>query len=235
MALTAQQMVQRVKDRTHHNNDNKIIGEMTAALDWAFNKIFKSANGADQLSTSGQEISISSLTREYDLGAQITGTLYGVKLLWLKLPTDLGFSPMMPADSTELKFIFNDQWTAADTTNPAQGHPVLYDIVDFSKVRFAPAIPSGSTIRADSWLKAPPIDPASNNTLAYGDDIVEPTHEAIVSKATAQVFISMDDDRYKYWEGDAMNRLTDALYVMDKRTGGPIRTTPFRAGRRRLF
>lgn len=233
MALTAQQMVDKVKYRTHHTSDTKIVAELISAQDLIFNKIFKSAKGPDQLSVQGQEISIASRTREYDLGAQITGTLYGVKLLWLKFSTDTTFTPMQPADTAELKFIFDDQWAASDTTTVADGHPVLYDIVDWAKVRFSPPLPSGCTIRADSWLKAPNIDPAANNVLAYGDDIIEPTHEAIVSKATSQIFVGMDDDRWRVWDADARERINDALFVLDRRTGGPTRTKPFRSGHRR--
>lgn len=233
MALTAAQMVERVKSRTFNKNDSKIVGELISAQDWAWNKIFKSAEGPDQLSTQGQEISISAITREYDLGAQITGTLYGVKMLWLKFSSDTTFHPMRPADSAELQFIFNDQWASSDTTTVAIGHPVLYMIVDFAKVRFSPPVPANSTLRVDSWLKAPNIDQAANNVLAYGDDIMEPIHEAIVDKATAQMFVGMDDDRVKYWEGSARERCQDALMVIDKRGQHPTRTTPFRSGRRR--
>ena len=233
MALTAQQMVQRVKDRTHCTFDMKIIGELASAKDWAFHKVFKSADGPDQLSTFGTELSINAQTREYDLGAQLSGTIYGVKLLWLKFSSDSAFTPMVPVDSASRQFVFNDQWTAADTTTVAEAHPVMYDVVDFAKVRFSPPLPSGSKVRVDYWLKPPDIDPVTNNVLSYGSDIAEPLHESIVDKATAQIFVGQSDDRWMYWDAQAERKATDAIHVVNKRHPGPITTQPFRGGRRR--
>lgn len=236
MALTAQDMVLRVKQRTAQPNDLKIIGELASAKDWAYNKIFISADGPDQLSSSDVEVTLSLRTREWDMGAAsgISGTdIYGIKLLWLKFPSETVFSPMRPADSADLRFIFNDQWTSADTTTVATGHPVMYDVIDFAKVRFAPPLPSGSVIRVDYWLNPPNPNPNTNNQLLYGDDIMAPTHEAITDKATAQIFVGIDDNRVLYWEQQAMLRLRDALYVIGKRTQGATTIQPFRIRRKR--
>ena len=233
MALTAQQYVQRVRDRTHHPDDMKIIGELASAKDWVINKIFKSADGPDQLASYATELTLAARTREYDLGAQLSGTLYGVKLLWLKFSSDTVFSPMRPVDSADLRFIFNDQWANSDTTTVAAGHPVMYDVINFAMVRFAPPLPSGAVIRVDYWLRAPDIDPTSNNVLNYGADVMEPAQEAIADKATAQIFNLMDDSRDQYWDGQALQKITDALYVLNKRVQGPTVTQPFRIRRKR--
>lgn len=235
MALTVTQMIRRIKDRTKHTNDSLIVGELNAAQGWAYNRLYNSENGPDQLESIANEITLNARTRTYDLGASITGTLYGIKLLWLRFSSETVFSPMRPVDSADLRFIFNDQWTASDTTTVAAGHPVMYDVINFSQVRFAPPIPSGSVIRADVWLLPPILDPniSADNTLVYGSNIVQPVHEAIVAKATGLVFDDMDDARANTWETRAESWLQQALFVVNKRSQGPVTTQPFRIRRKR--
>ena len=226
-------MVTRVKDRSRHRDDTRVIGEVRSAQTWAWFKIFNSENGPDLLSTFGTELTLLATTREYDIGANITGTLYGIKQLWLKLPQDRSFTPMTFADVNDKQFTLNDQWLAADQDRIAQGHPVYYDIIDFARVRFSPPLPAQSVLRADVWLRPPDIDPTLNPTLTYGNDIPVPAHEAIVDKATAQIFELLDDDRWTDWNTMAEQKLRDAMYLLTKRTQGPPRTQPFRTRRRR--
>jgi hypothetical protein len=232
MALTAQQYVERVRNRTHHPADAKIIGELASAKDWVTNRVFKSADGPDQLASWATELTLAATARDYDLGAALSGTLYGVKLLWLKLSQDSVFSPMRPVDTADMRFIFNDLYTASSSI-VATGHPVMYDVVNFAKVRFAPPLPSGAVIRVDYWLRPPEIDPTENNVLTYGSDIMEPVQEAIADKATAQIFNIMDDSRDMYWEQQARDKVNDAIHVLHKRAQGPTVTQPFRMRRRR--
>lgn len=232
MALTSSQILQRIKDRTHYTSDDRILGEIKSAQDWAFNRLYNSENGPDTVMTAATELTLASRTREYDLGAQLTGTLYGIKQLWLRFTSETVFSPMRPVDSDDLRFIFNDQWTSTDTT-VATGHPVMYDSENFSKVRFSPPLPANSVLRVDFWRKPPNIDPAANNTLAYGDDLPEPLYEAIADKTTAQVFVNLDDDRSNYWDQQAEFKLRQALYAINKRNQGPVITQPFRIRRKR--
>ena len=231
-ALTTAGMIQRVKDRTHSRDDLKIIGEINSAKDWASNKLFNSEGGPDSLSTHATQLTISSRTREYDLGANVTGTIYGVKQMWLKLSTDTDFVLMVPLDSSDPRFVANDPYPSSDTTTVAEGHPVYYDVINFSQLRFAPPLPADCTLRADFFRKPPTLDPVTNNALAYGDDIVEPLHEAIVDKATAQMFVNQNDDNVFYWEGQAKEKARDAFYLIRSRTPGPVRTQPFRRRRR---
>lgn len=231
--MNVQTIVDRVRARTRHNDDTRVINEVHSASTWAWLKIYNSENGADLLSTFGNEFTMTATTREYDLGAAVTGTLYGVKKLWLKFATDTSFTPMCPADANDRQFMFNDQWLASDTLNFAKGHPVYYDVINFAKVRFAPALPVDSIIRADIWLRPPDFDPTVNPTLDYGSDVPEPAHEAIVDKATAQIFELLDDDRWGDWNSMAEQKLNDAMHLMTRRTQGPPHTQPFRTRRRR--
>lgn len=232
--MTSSQAVERIKQRCHYNNDLTIIGELKSALSWAYARLFNSEKGPDQLMSFDTELAISSQTRDYDLGANISGTLAGIKTLWLKLASDTNFTPMLPRDALDQSFLWDDQFPASDTTTVATAHPVRFDVVNFAKVRFAPPLPSGCTVRADVWLYPPDIDPASNNSLTYGSDIPPVLHESIVDKATAQVFSIMDDTRAQEWEIRAERRLNDDLHLIRGRAQGPVQTQPYRRMRRRL-
>ena len=234
MALSAIEMVGRVRDRTSYKNDKKIVGELASSADWAYNRVFNSANGPNQFLVPAEEVTISSRTQTYNLGAALAGgNLYGVKLLWLKFSSDTVFTPMVPLDSGDLRFIAADNVPDSDTTTVATGHPVFYDVLDFAQVRFAPALPA-CTIRASYWIKPTPPDPTANNAQGYASrDALEPTHEAIVDKATAQIFRLLSDDRSLEYVIDAERKLVDALHVVGKRVAGPITTQPFPHRRRR--
>lgn len=231
MPLTALQFLQRIKGRTHMSDDAKITGEIISAQDWTLNRLWMTERGPDMLQTMGTEVTMAAQTREYDLGANVTGTLYGVRMLWLRFTSDTNFTPMIPADPSEPQFWQNDIYPASDTTSVAEGHPVRWASVDFAKVRFSPPLPADAVVRADFWLKPPNIDPAANDSLTYGNDIVEPLFECMVDKATAQVFTIMDDTRDMIWETRAERKINDALHVVGRRNLGPTRTQPFRARR----
>lgn len=231
--MNSAQMVQRVKDRTHHNNDDKIIGELNSAKDWAWTKIFNSASGPDLLLTLDTEKTMSAQTRTYDIGANVTGTLYGIKQLWLKFSSETNFTPMVARDMNDSTFRGGDQYPSSDTTSVAIGHPVLYEIINFSQARFSPPLPTSSVIRIDAWIKPPDIDPVANPTLTYANDLPEPAFEAVLDKATANIFSLMDDDRAGAWNGMAEQKLADAMYLMRNRNQAPVMTSPYRTKRRR--
>lgn len=226
-------MVTRVKNRTHHPDDLKIIGELNSARHWAWMKTYNSENGPDLLLTIGTEKTMSAQTRDYDLGANITGTLYGIKQLWLRFSSETNFTPMVPRDMNEGSFQSGDQYPSSDTTTVAEGHPVYYDVVNFAKLRFSPPLPTDAVMRIDAWIRPPDIDPAGNNALTYGNDLPEPLHEPAVDKACGQVWSLMDDTRSLEWERKAEFGLTQALYMLRQRNQGPVRIKPFRMARRR--
>lgn len=231
--MTSADMVTRVKNRTHHTDDLKIIGELNSAKNWAWMRTYNSANGKDLLLTIGTEKTMSAQTRTYDIGANITGTLYGIKQLWLRFSSETNFTPMIPRDMADISFQMDDQYPSSDTTSVAIGHPVKYEIVNFAQVRFSPPLPANAVIRIDAWIRPPDIDPAANNTLSYSADIPEPLHESVCDKATGQIFSMMDDTRAQEWDIRAERNLNDALYMLGTRNQGPTRSTPFRVRRRR--
>lgn len=232
--MTTAEMVTKVKTRTKQADDTKVITELQSAYDWARNRVFNTENGPDILSTFDEELTLAARTRNYNLAANLANSILGIKQLWLKLTTDTVFTPMIPADTNRTEYVRNDSETAADTTVIATGHPVYYDVINYNQVRFAPALPSGAVIRVDYYRIAPLPDPTANPTLDAGNDLPEVFHEAIVNKATAQVFENLDDSRAGTWELRAESTLRDAMYVTQRRVQGPILTTPFRARRRRV-
>lgn len=233
--MTTQQLVTSVKERTRHQDDTRVVRELNSSLDWAYTKVFNSTNGPDLLMTFDTELTMAAVTRDYDLGANVTGTLYSIKQLWLRFATDTNFTPMIQRDAvSDDQFVWADQYPSSDTTSIAVGHPVRYDIINFAKVRFAPMLPTGAIIRIDACIKPPDMDPTTNPTLTYSFDIPEPTHQAIADKATGQIFRLLDDTRAKEYDSDirpygsAQVRLTDAMYLMTRRAQGPTITKPFR-------
>lgn len=231
--MTSADMITRLKNRTFNTNDLKLIGELNSARNWAWMRVYNSENGPDLLLSIDNEKTMASRTRDYDLGANITGTLYGIKQLWLRFPSDMNFTPMVARDMASSGFRANDQYPSSDTTTVATGHPVQYEVVNFAKLRFAPPLPINAVIRVDAWIRPPDIDPVANPSLSYGNDIPEPLHESICDKATAQVFSLMDDTRAAEWEVRAETQFRNAMYMLTKRNQGPVATTPYRAGRRR--
>lgn len=227
--MTTQQIIDAVKARTRQNDDTKVIREVNSAKDAIYQRVFNSVGGPDLLMTFDNEVTMAAVTREYDIDANVTGTVYALKGLWLKLSGETAFTPMVPMDAwSEPVARFYDQYPSSDTTSVAAGHPVVYQVFNFAKLRFFPMLPSGAVLRIDACIKAPDIDPTSNTTLTYGNDIPEPTHEAIVDKATAQVFEQLNDDRWRDWDVMAERKLNDAMYLMTRRTQGPTVTTPYR-------
>ncbi len=232
--MTTQQLVDSVKARTRHVDDTRVVRELNSALAWAYGRVFNSTGGPDLLMTFDTELAIAAVTRDYDLGANITGTLYSLKQLWLKLPSDTNFTPMFQRDAmSDPQYVWNDQYPSSDTTSIAIGHPVRYEVMNFAEVRFSPMLPSGSRLRVDACIKPPDIDPTTNPTLTYGLDIPEPTHEAIADKATSQIFSLLDDSRWAEWDRKAETKLHDALYLMTRRAQGPTITSPYRRRQRR--
>lgn len=232
--MTTQEQVDSVRETTRQRDETKIVRALNQGKDWAWTKVYNSTNGPDVLMSFDTEKTMSSVTREYDLGANVSGTLYAIKQLWLRLSGDTNFTLMLPRDAAaDPQFALSDQYPSSDTTSVATGHPVRYDIFNFAKVRFAPMLPSGAIIRIDAVIKPPDIDPTTNTTQTYGNDMPEPIHEPMVKKAISLIFNQLNDDRWKDWAVMAERELNDALYLLTRRNQGPTITTPFRIRRRR--
>jgi hypothetical protein len=234
--MTTKEMLDLLKQRTKIQDPTKLLLELRAGYRWAVNKIYKSADGPAMLVTIGEELTaLVATTRDYNIESHISGgNLLGMKQLWVKMPGDTGFTPMIPLDADDPQFQALDDQPAA-SPRVASGHPVFYAMLNFGSTRFAPALPTGSILRVDYARIGPVPDPTTNPTTENGVDIPALFHDGVVNKATAHLYNTLDDDREGSWETRAMDCLNDAIHAAGKgvRTQAPVRTKPFLAGRRR--
>ncbi len=211
-----------VASRTFLADTTKLGYEVNAAIQWAFNRIFLSARGPDMISSFSNEEDNATAVQSVSL-ATTTGesTLMGVKKLALKLPGELTYTPMIEIDSADPRF--TDIYDNSDTaSNVAIGHPVYWMFLASQVARFNVILPAGSSIRTDFF-----------RFITLGDltGLSDVVHNAIISKATATVFLNLDDDRYLAWNGMAERELTDAIHVINRTVQGPTCTRPFRSRR----
>ncbi len=232
--MLTSEMMDLLKLRTKVADQSKLLLELRSGYRWAARRIFNAEGGPDLLVTLGEELTaLAATTRDYNVGSLTAGVLLGIKQLWVKLPSDSKFTLMEPTDAGNVCFTNADSATTAAPVT-AIGHPVFYTVVNVSKVRFAPALPSGAVVRIDYFRTGEPPDPTTNPTQTNGTDLPDVFHDAICSKAIAQTFGFLDDSREGAWETRARDELNDAIYLATKRTQSPPQTTPFRAGRRRV-
>ncbi len=229
--MTTAEMVDLCKQRTKVSDDTKILRELNSAYEWAVTEVFKSADGPQLLVKVGEEITaLVATTRDYDLEAALTGgTLLGLTNLWAKLTTNSEFIRLVPVDVSSDEFVACDSSTIA---NPliAYNLPIYYAVVNYGRVRFAPALPSGTVLRADYSKFGPVPDPTTNSTQDDGTDLPRMFHNAIVAKTVAHLFNTLDDSRESGWETRAIQFLNSAIYAAGKtvRTQAPVTTRPFR-------
>ena len=201
-------MLQLVRDRTHLlNKDSLLIEELISAQDWAFERLI--TNNANILKTSNFQATLVAQTSSYDLATAVsaTVTLIAVKWLGVKLSGDTRFLPVSFIDSSDDRFIAADQDTAATAG------PVYAAMENFNQVRFAPPLPIGAIIRCD-YIYSPLDLSLSSNVI---EDLPVIVHQSIVDKACAQVFVTLDDDRAGYWEGQALSKLYSASNSLNRR------------------
>jgi hypothetical protein len=232
--MTTQEMVDLVRDRSKQPDTAKILRELRAAFRWAVARIYTTEGGPDLLSTIGTELTITGTTRDYNLAANVQGTFLGLKQLWLKLPGDTNFTPLNEADLTAPSFQDRDSKPTADP-DIAFGHPVLYQVYNFGMLRFGPALPDTSVLRADFFKFGPAPDPTTNNSPTSGTDLTDLFHDGIVCKASAHCLENLDDDRVGGWETRARDYLNDALFAAQKRVQGPEAHQGWARRRRRFF
>lgn len=234
--MTSEEMLTLLTERTKVTNRSRLLNELRSAYRWVGRRVFNSADGPDLCSVLDEEIDpLTEVTRSVDLGVLLQGgTILGIKQLWAKLPGDVDFNPMKERDSNEIIFVANDSQAASDS-NSAKMHPVFYHVYNFSSVRFAPALPTDTIIRADyyCWPIPPDPDDSDSDSITDPEESFEVFQDAALHKATAQLFSGIDDERETVEEGRARDALNDALYVVAKRTQAPIRTEPYRRRGRR--
>ena len=221
--MTTTEKLELIQQRTKMADQAKILRELRAANRWVMRRVYNSAGGADLVSTVGEELTaLVTTTRDYDLGAAVAGRFLGIRELWVKLPTETRFTRMYENEN-----LAADNATVADP-DIAYGHPITFAVLNFQKLRFVPALPTGAIIRVDYAKITVPPDPSTNPTADAGTDITELFDDAEVSKACAQLFTTLDDDRVGTYETRARDELNDALLVALKRTKKLTRTRPFR-------
>lgn len=234
--MTTSEMLALLYQRTKIADQPKLLNELRDAYDWAITKIFVSADGPQMLITVGEELPVlAATTRNYDLETNLVGgTLLGLQQLWAKLPSETTFTQLTPREISHPDFIEMDSGTVAAPLI-ANGYPIYYAVTNYGQVRFAPALPAATYLRADYSRIAAAPDPTTNPTQADGSDIPRIFHRAILCKATAQLFNTLDDSREGSWETRAIDSINTAIYAAGKvnRTQRPVETTPFRRGNRR--
>jgi len=208
-----------VASRTFLADTTKLGYELNAAIQWAFNRIYLSQRGPDMISSFSNEEDLA-VAAQYLSLQTATGetTLVGVKRLLLKLPGEITYTPMIEMDPADPRF--GDLYDNNDASAPtAQGHPVYWHFLASEVARFNVILPAGASVRTDFFRFI---------TLGAFTLISDVVHNAIISKATATVFLNLDDERWAAWAGMAERELTDAIHVINRTVQGPTRTRPFR-------
>lgn len=230
--MTVQQMIEKVQEITHHNDESRVVSALDAAQSWAYARVYNAEGGADLLITFDEELTILTPSREYDLQANLSFEMVGLKTLWLKLIGETAFTVMMPLDASDPQFRFRD---TLDVTQTFHGHPTYYEVKNFTQLRFTQELPTGAILRVDYFRFPPPLDPTTNNTQTNGSDLPVVTHWAMIDYACAEIWDILDDNRSAGRMMRAESRLTDALYLIRNRSAAPTRTLPFRTRRRRYI
>lgn len=213
-------MIYLVRKRTKTTNDDGwIVAELSDALTWAWEHLYLT-NPNIKL-TFGTTGSLSADAQVLDLTTAVNATIYGIERFWVKGAADTDYIPVVFCDPTDARFI------AMDQISPAQViHPVLVTIYNFNQIRFGNQLPSATNWKAD-WIGTPPE--LSLNTECVTDFPV-PMHSAIVARAIATIFNSLDDTRASLWFGIAQDRLSVGNKVVRRRQFlTKSRTKPFPA------
>ncbi len=213
MQYALEDALRLLRKRTHLNNDDPfLIDELNSAADWAYNRLF--TLNEDICKNESEIITLASQTSSYDLGANVQRpNMYAVKWLGVQLVANAKFSPVQWMDSA------NDAFQSANQDPPATAFPVFCDTKNFNQVRFAPPLPAGAKIQVD-YIWIPMLMNLNTNasfTSATYPGMPNPIYQSVVDKATAQVYIDIDDTRVVYWEDQAKRKLREALNLVDKR------------------
>lgn len=194
------------------NDDPFLILELNSAVDWAFNAVL--VMNEDILKNEDEQFTISTQTSSFDIGAAVSAAdMYSIKWLGIKLPGDQKFNPVQFMDSAV------DTFMSADQDTPATAHPIFCDTKNWTQVRFAPPLPPGAQILV-SYIYIPRLMSLDTNaalTSSTYPGIPNAFNQCIVDKATAQLYMDIDDTRVQYWEDQAKQKLRRALNVLDKR------------------
>lgn len=234
--MTSEEMLTLLQERTKVSTRSRLLNELRAAFRWVGRRVYNSANGPDLCMVPDEEVDpLTEVTRTLDLGILLQGgTIFGIKQLWVKLPGDVRFEPMVERDLNDPLFIANDSEAATDTT-AAKMHPVYYYVYNFSSVRFSPALPIDAVIRADYFCFPIPPDPddSDSDSVTEEEASFEIFQDAILHKAGELLFSGIDDARELLEKNRAQTSLDEAIYNAERRAQGPTRIQPYRRRGRR--
>lgn len=201
-------MLQVLRDRTHLQKDSVLEAELTSAQSFIWNRLITDDNG---LLVESTQLTLAVDTSSYDLAAALAvadnKVFVALKFLGIKPAGSTRFSPVRFINSSAPRFI------SASQDDAGSGSPVYAASENFDQIQFAPPLLAGTVIRVD-YIYAPA---ALNLATRILSDLPELVHQAIVDKATAQVFNILDDTREQAWELRAIDKFISAQNAINRR------------------
>lgn len=204
--MNLQEMLAAVQGDTQIADQNYVIRKLNKAQSYVANRIMPT--NVELFKVTDDQITLNSDTRSYDLAANVsTGELQQIEFLGVKYSSETRFTPVVYTKGNTDQFIYWDQ-------EPVQPVHPQYTVIDnYDRVRFAPGIPSGSILRVD-YIYLPKALSLQTQTTCQLPTIF---HEVIVSDATRQCFLGIDDTRDQSYKFMAMDELYAALNVLNSR------------------
>lgn len=221
--MDLQSMIDAVSQDTQAGDTNFIIRKLNKVQSYVANRIM--ATNPELFKVTDDQIALAADTRSYDLAANVsTGQLQQIEFLGVQYSGETTFRGVEFAKGNNPQFLYWDQ-------QPVQTiHPQLCVIDNYDRVRFAPGIPSGSTLRVD-YMYYPRTLALQTQTTC---DLPVIFHECLVSDATRNTFLAIDDTRDAPYKFMAMDELQAAFNVLNNRQfQQPFRTRPSSSRRQR--
>mgnify|MGYP001566524748 CR=1 FL=1 len=162
------------------------------------------------LKVTGDITTLTADTSNLDFADEVTtGIPYSFQWLGVKYSGDSKYNEVRFVDGSDPEFIALDQEDATER------YPVLAVIHNFTEVRFAPPLPSGTLVRLDYIYRPTDI---TVDRGAYEPDIPRPFHKALLAEATAECFIGQDEDNKATWhKRQSLDKLYGGLNVLKTR------------------
>ncbi len=206
VAINLQEQIVAVQSDTQESDADVIVRKLNKAMSYVANRIL--ATNVEILKVTDDQIVLAADAKSYDLAANVsTGELLQLEFLGVQYSSETVFTPVEFIKGNSEQFVYSDQ-------QPVQAvHPQYCVIDNFNKVRFAPGVPSGSTLRVDYIYKPATMSLVTQTTCQLPSIF----HEVIVSDAIRQCFLRLDDTRDSLYKFQAMDELYGALNVLNSR------------------
>ncbi len=222
--MSLDDMLVLVRKRTKVTNDDDwLVRELNDAQDWAWQRIY--VTNPDIQLTFGTTGTLAADATSLDLSTAVSSTIWGLKTFWFKGAADTTYVPAVLKDENDPAFL------ALDVLTPAQIiQPVIVALTNFNVLRFANNIISGTQWQAD-WIGEPPA--LSLNTNAANTSFPRVSHMAVVARAIAVIYDSIDDTRAQEWFNLSTARLSSAIHALKRRqflTKSSTKPYPSRSG-----